>query len=51
MNKSQKQAFLNCFRGSFAMPTAFLVDWVTHFDGEAMPSVWAYKAQLKLRGF
>jgi hypothetical protein len=54
MNKSQKQAFQICFKGSFVMSTTFLVDWVNHFeqfDGEDMPSVWAYKAQLKLRGF
>ena len=51
MNQYKKQAFLNCFKGSFSLTTAFLEEWVNHFEGENIPSVWAYKAQLRLRGF
>jgi hypothetical protein len=50
MTQVQKQSFSNCFKGSFNYSTAFLVEWVNHFEGENIPSVWAYKAQLRLRG-
>ena len=46
-----KQAFNTCFKASFKASTAFLVDWCNHFGGDStMPSVAAYKAQLRLRG-
>ena len=46
-----KQAFNTCFKASFKASTAFLVDWCNHFaDAPTMPSVVAYKAQLRLRG-
>jgi hypothetical protein len=50
MNQVQKQSFKNCFKGSFKYSTPFLVDWVNHFEGEESPLIWAYKAQLRLRG-
>ena len=48
-----KKAFSNCFKASFKNSTAFMVEWVNHFDldgDSTMPSVVAYKAQLRLRG-
>ncbi len=51
MTQVQKLAFIAYFKGSFKYSTTFLADWVRHCDGEDIPSVWAYIAQLKLRGF
>ena len=46
-----KKAFSTCFKESFHASNAFMIDWCNHFGGDiTMPSVVAYKAQLKLRG-
>ena len=46
-----KLAYKQCYKHSFQLSTAFLVDWVEHFrNEEAMPTVVAYIAQLRLRG-
>ena len=46
-----KKSFVVHYRASFKNSTNFLVDWVNHFGmDKTMPSVVAYKAQLRLRG-